>query len=234
MNKNNKYTKMQQQQYDSDASFWSIDNRDPVVGSFDKHNNWIDYDIFLFKNIDTKNKIALDFGCGPGRNIVKFHDKFTRIDGADISEINLKNAKLWMEQNNLPLTNKLIKNNGIDLSDIPSESYDVVFSTICLQHICVHDIRFNLMKEFYRVLKSGGAVCLQMGFGPGHTRTVGYYENNYDAERTNSYHDTRVDSPSELEEDLNKIGFVNFEYDIRPTGPGDIHNNWIFFRSHKL
>lgn len=232
MDPNNKYTKMQQNQYDKEAATWTVQNRDPVVGSFDKHNNWADYDEFLFKNVDTNGKLALDFGCGPGRNIVKFATRFQRIDGVDISDINLANAVIWCETSNV-VAPRLFKNNGVDLSDIESEYYDVVFSTICMQHICVHDIRFNLLKEFHGVLKPGGSICIQMGFGPGHIRTVGYFENNYDAQQTNSGHDTRVNSPDELEKDLKTIGYRTFEYDIRPTGPGDIHGNWIYFRALK-
>ena len=233
MDPNNKYTKMQQAQYDKDAVEWSLQNKNPVVGSFEQHNNWSDYDKFLFKSVDTNGKVALDFGCGPGRNIVKFASKFARIDGADISDVNLEKARLWFAANNLQTTPTLYKNNGVDLAEVPSEVYDVVFSTICLQHICVHDIRFSLLNEFYRILKPGGAICIQMGFGPGHIRTVGYFDNHYDATVTNSGHDTRVDSPDELKGDLEKIGFSNFEYDIRPVGPGDIHGNWIFFRTFK-
>jgi ubiquinone/menaquinone biosynthesis C-methylase UbiE len=233
MDPKNKYTEMQQNQYDNEASQWTVQNRDAVVGSFDQHNNWADYENFLFKGVTTDNKIALDFGCGPGRNIVKFASRFSRIDGADISDLNLQNAKTWCSQNKTPFTPNLYKNNGVDLSDIESSIYDVVFSTICLQHICVYDIRLSLMRDFFRVLKSGGKLCLQMGFGPGHPRTVGYYDNYYDAKGTNSFYDTRVDNPSELESDLSSIGFQNFNYDLRPTGPGDSHGNWIFFRADK-
>lgn len=232
MDSNNKYSQMQQKQYDHEASVWTPDYRDPVVGSFDKHNVWEDYDNFLFKDIPTNGKIALDFGCGPGRNIVKFANRFNRIDGADISGINLKNAALWCQHNNLPIP-IFYQNNGTDLSLVLDNTYDIVFSTICLQHICVHDIRFNLMKEFHRALKPGGAICLQMGFGVGHPITVGYFDNHYDATITNSGCDTRVDSPDELKSDLDKIGFRNFEYDIRPVGPGDAHGGWIFFRAFK-
>jgi SAM-dependent methyltransferase len=233
MDLNNKYTKMQQSQYDEHASSWTPEDRDHVVGAFDQHNKWKDYDDFLFKNIDTKDKVALDFGCGPGRNIVKFANSFKQIDGTDISDINLSNAKKWCVYNNLTITPTLYKSNGIDISNILSDNYDIIFSTICMQHICVNEIRFNLFKEFFRVLKSGGAICKQMGFGDGHPRTVGYYENNYDAIGTNSLCDTRVNDPNELKSDLEKIGFINFEYDIRPVGPGDGHNNWIFFRAFK-
>lgn len=230
-----KYAKMQKNQYDAEASTWSITNREPVVGSFDFHNNWKDYDDYLFKDVETTGKVALDFGCGPGRNIVKFSTRFERIDGVDISNINLDNAKIWCETNNVTFTPNLFMNNGLDLSCITTDNYyDVIFSTICMQHICVHETRFALIKDFYRLLKSGGSICIQMGYGKGHERSVDYYDNFYDAEYTNSGMDTRVDSPDQLKGDLEKIGFTNFQYDIRFRGPGDIHDNWIFFRATKI
>jgi ubiquinone/menaquinone biosynthesis C-methylase UbiE len=183
---NNKYTEMQKKVYEEVATEWSPDNRDPVVGSFDKHNAWKDYDDFLFKNIDTSDKFALDFGCGPGRNIVKFANRFKKIDGVDISENNIKNAKIWIEKNNISIPD-LYVNNGVDLSCIPENNkYDIIFSTICMQHICVYDIRYSLFQEFYRLLKNGGSICIQMGFGSRVNVSSGYYENNYDALGTNS------------------------------------------------
>lgn len=229
-----KYAKMQKTQYDATAVSWSLTEKDHVVGGFDFHNNWKDYDDYLFKNIDTTGKIALDFGCGPGRNIVKFADRFQRIDGVDISQVNLDKAQIWIGANPIPFVPNLFMNNGMDLSCITTDNYyDVAFSTICFQHICVHETRFSILKEFYRVLKVGGSVCVQMGYGPKHPRSVDYFENFYDAVETNSGMDTRVESPDQLKEDLEKIGFTNFQYDIRPVGPGDHHDNWIFFRATK-
>jgi ubiquinone/menaquinone biosynthesis C-methylase UbiE len=229
-----KYAKMQKDQYEATAASWTVTDRDHVVGGFDFHNNWKDYDDFLFKGIDTIGKVALDFGCGPGRNIVKYAGWFSTIDGVDISNANLTNAAIWCKENKLSMTPNLFLNNGIDLSCITTDNhYDVVFSTIVLQHICVHETRFSFLKEFYRVLKPGGSICIQMGFGPKHPRSVDYYDNFYDAEQTNSGMDTRIESPDQLNGDLEKIGFTNFQYDIRPVGPGDHHNNWIFFRATK-
>lgn len=234
MKSNNKYTQMQQAQYDTEASKWTTQDRDHVVGSFDKHNQWSDYDIYLFKDLDTKDMVALDFGCGPGRNIVRFANRFKQIDGADISQINLDNAQKWIEHNNVKINHQLYKNNGVDLSAIDADKYDVVYSTICMQHICVHEIRFSLLSEFFRVLKSGGHICIQMGFGPNPTRkTADYFENYYDAQGTNSRYDVRIDDPTQVETDLAKIGFKDFRFDIRPMGPGDGHANWIFFRATK-
>jgi ubiquinone/menaquinone biosynthesis C-methylase UbiE len=230
----NKYTEMQRQHYDSESLSWNINHRDPVVGFFDMHNSWKDYDEYLFKDISTDGKIALDFGCGPGRNIVKFSHLFDKIDGVDISKNNLDNALLWCEENNVKTMPSLFQNNGIDLSCISGDGlYDIVFSTICLQHICVHDIRYSILSEFHRVLKSDGYICLQMGFGGGHPSSRDYYDNFWDAHGTNSACDTRVDSPDQLKDDLYKIGFKDFSYDICPAGPGDQHNNWIFFRASK-
>jgi len=231
----NKYTVMQKNAYDNDATMWSVNNLDPVVGSFNAHNNWSDYE-FLFKDIkNIESKIVLDFGCGPGRNLVKYSDKFKKIDGVDIAEKNLENALIWIKYNNFdPQKYKLILCNGVDLNNICDEEYDVIMSTITMQHICVYDIRFNYLKEFYRVLKPGGYITIQMGYGVPSHLTVDYYDNNYDAISTNRGCDTNISNYTQVEKDLSIIGFKNFNYYIRPTGPGDIHPFWIFFNAQKM
>jgi ubiquinone/menaquinone biosynthesis C-methylase UbiE len=234
LNKNNNYTLMQKKAYESDSANWNINNKDPVVGSFDAHNNWKDYE-FLFKDIENcENKIVLDFGCGPGRNLVKYSSMFSRVDGTDIAEKNLQNALQWIEHNNIEKEkHNVILCNGIDLSSIDDKTYDIVMSTISMQHICVYDIRFNYLKEFYRVLKNGGHITIQMGYGTPSPMSVDYYENCYTATSTNRGCDTNISDYTQIEKDLLKIGFKDFKYYIRPTGPGDCHPNWIFFNAQK-
>ena len=231
----NTYTVMQKNSYEQEATRWDLNNLDPVVGSFHAHNNWKDYE-YLFKDIsDLNNKIVLDFGCGPGRNIVKYKNQFLKIDGVDIGENNLKNAKLWIEHNNFDVNSvDLILCNGVDLQNIEDSKYDIVMSTICMQHICVHEIRFNYFKEFYRILKPNGYITIQMGFGKDSPNTVDYYANYYDAQTTNRGCDTMITDPKQIEDDLVKIGFTNFNHYITATGPGDCHPNWIFFNAQKL
>jgi len=230
---NNKYTQMQLNAYNHMASQWSMSNKNPVVGSYDGHNNWKDYDL-LFENIEHKqDKIALDFATGPGRNIIKYSSLFKRIDGVDISLINIENAKKNIAFNNIEVPN-LYVNNGVDLSMIDTETYDLVFSTIALQHISVYDIRKNIFREIFRILKPGGVFTAQMGYGytPA-KKTVGYYENHYDARWTNGGCDVCVENADQLKGDFDDICFKDFSYTITRTGPGDAHPNWIFFNAKK-
>jgi ubiquinone/menaquinone biosynthesis C-methylase UbiE len=231
MDYNNKYTKMQLNQYNSLASSWSEQDRDWVVGSFDAHNNWVDYEN-LFKDFENKSQmIGLDFACGPGRNLVRYRDTFKRLDGVDISSVNIEKVNGYTSNNGVQCN--LYVNNGVDLSIIESDIYDFVMSVIAMQHICVYDIRYSIMKDMYRVLKPGGAIAIQMGYGSPSPMTVGYYENYYDAQGTNRTCDVCIETPEQLEKDLLEIGYKNFQYIIGPVGPGDVHPNWIYFNAYK-
>jgi ubiquinone/menaquinone biosynthesis C-methylase UbiE len=203
------------------------------VGSFDAHNAYEDYEQ-LFMNLNLIDKIMLDFGCGPGRNIVKYWNRLARIDGADISHINLQKANEWIRYNGFPENySKLYHVDGISLDTVPSNTYDIVMSVITMQHICVYDIRMAILTDMYRVLKNNGWITLQMGYGPDRVGAVDYYANDYTKDNTNGACDVLVTNEKQLSTDLEKIGFRNFSCSIHPCGPGDLHNNWIFFRSQK-
>lgn len=229
-----KYINMQLCHYEPQANLWSVGNKDYIVGSFDEHNKWVDYN-YLFVDIpNLEHKKCLDFGCGPGRNLVNYHHLFKRIDGVDLLEKNLINAKEWILHNKLnPENFTLYKCNGYSLDCIKDKNYDMIISTICLQHICVYEIRLNYFKEFYRILTGGGLISIQMGFGSPSPSTKPYYDNFYDAQTTNRGCDVEIANTTQIYKDLTDIGFVDFNYYIRPTGPGDIHPNWIFFRARK-
>jgi SAM-dependent methyltransferase len=227
----NSYLDMQKKEYNEQAQAWSVENKDPVVGNYHLHNTFSDYDDYLFPKIDTSEMIALEYGCGPARNLIKYHNEFKRIDGVDIGEKNIKNATLNLEEAGIK-GNNLYVNSG---DNIPTDSdiYDIVFSVICLQHICVHDIRMSIMKEVYRVLKADGHFCFQMGYGLGKPGSVSYFDNVIDAPGTNGTMDTRVEDANYLVDDLMDIGFKDIKYKISKTGPGDTHENWIWVQAQK-
>jgi ubiquinone/menaquinone biosynthesis C-methylase UbiE len=228
-----RYIVMQRDFYERRATLsdFSREVRDhDVVGPYHDHNAWPDYDDFLMRGLE--GGVAMDFACGPGRNIVKYHDRFARIDGADVCRQNLKNAEVNLARSGIASPN-FYWTSGSDLGDAPSDEYDLVFSTIALQHIAVHEIRTAIFRDMFRVLKPGGSISIQMGFGPGKPGSVDYYANAYDAQATNGSADTRVESPDQVRADLEAIGFEAFEHWIRPTGPSDMHPNWIFFRAKK-
>ena len=137
---------------------------------------------------------------------------------------------------------KLFKTNGMDCGDAPLGFYDFIFSSICLQHIASYKVRYRIFESMYTVLKTGGKISIQMGFGPtiisnrkfADPWTVSYYDDYFKAVSTNGHCDTQVTNPDQISEDLDSIGFTNFAYEVRPPGPGENkHQNWIFFEAQK-
>lgn len=230
----NKYTTMQRNQYDSTVDQMAIANHK-------QHNPNPDYWNVLLGQISKapnawQGKTALDFGCGHGRNIENLLRlaPFNRVDGCDISSKNIQYAGRYVSSCGIPQDKfTLYTTNGVELNGIPTDEYDFVMSTIVFQHICVHDIRYALMKDIYRVLKPGGLFSLQMGYGPKAENVgVGYYDNFFDATSTNSGCDVCIDNPSQPINDLMSIGFKNIEHTI--CNPWcDTHSKWIYLKGTK-
>ncbi len=232
-----RYAYFQQHYYDGAAKSTNYETdikEEGIVGSYEAQNEWPDYDTYLMKYIDESftNKYALDFGCGPGRNLIKYYRRFARLDGVDISVGNIANARKNLAYHDVPQP-RLYVNNGYDLAEIPADTYDFVMSTITLQHIPAYCTRYNLLGEFFRVLKSGGRISIQMGYGDDAPQAVGYDEDYFNALLTNRGCDTMVTSPEQPRRDLEKIGFTSFEHWIRDVGPGDSHPHWVFFTAVK-
>lgn len=232
MDINNRYTKMQKNFYDSNA---------PKMAKTDhiEHNSNKDYWNILLGDLDKKgnNGIGLDFGSGTGRNVRNLLEnwKWNRFDGIDISKQNINEAnKLFKENGFNDNSYKFYFNNGVDLSELKSDEYNFVMSTIVFQHISVYEIRYALLEEIYRVLKSDGLFSFQMGFNSNPKyKTVTYYENYYDAKSTNSDCNVRVDYEDDIKKDLEKIGFIDVEITIRNSYSDDVHPKWIYIKAKK-
>jgi len=228
----NKYSKMQKKQMNASTSNMKrLNHKD--------HNENPDYWDILLSAVKGEpeawaGKKALDFACGCGRNVENLLKlaEWERVDGVDISENNIEYCRKYIS-NLYDARFAFHVNNGVDLEGIEGDEYDFVMSTIALQHICVHSIRYSLKSEIYRVMKPGGVFSFQMNFGPSHNNARAYHENFYDAPGTNSICDTRVDHPQEIIDDLEKIGFRDIVYQIRPSFSSDATNEWIYVRCKK-
>jgi SAM-dependent methyltransferase len=222
----NKYTKMQKGAYRSGTSNHPEHNDNPdywniLLGDLKDRDSWV-------------NKVGLDFACGKGRNVTNMLSlsDWKRVDGIDISEANISYCK----ENYKGQDSDWYVNNGVDVSQLNDNEYDFIMSTIALQHIPVYDIRKSLITDLLRTLKPGGIFSFQMGYGEkikSNENRYGYYENFYDASGTNSFHDVRVQSESEIVEDLTNIGFVNIETYVRDTFSDSGHPQWIYVKAYK-
>ena len=224
----NRYTAMQKLAY--------------ATGTSDhlEHNENQDYwDILLRKIKDRDvwvNKSALDFASGKGRNVqnlLALSDWLT-VDGVDISEKNIEYCKSRFNQGRT----RFYCSNGVDVSCLESNKYDFVMSTIALQHIPVYDIRRSIFKDLLRVMKPGGLLSFQMGFGKELCDDLGnlmggYFDNCYDAKGTNSNHDVQITNPLDLVRDLQEIGLVDIEYTVRPSFSDAKHKEWIYVECYK-
>jgi ubiquinone/menaquinone biosynthesis C-methylase UbiE len=227
MNYFNKYTQMQKNQYNSGTSNHLEHNDNPdywniLLGDLKFAEKW-------------KNKNALDFACGKGRNITNLLSicEWNRVDGVDISVSNIEyNKKKYVNQNS-----NWYCNNGVDVSDLNDNEYDFIMSTIALQHIPVYDIRKSLIQDLLRTLKSGGLFSFQMGYGDGLDSPIGprssYYDNTYAASGTNSIHDVRVNNESDIVNDLEDIGYVNITTKISKSYSDKGHVYWIYVKAYK-
>ena len=189
-----------------------------------------------------KGKVALDFGCGCGRNIrnlMKAAD-FSRVDGCDISSYNAEYSKKYIEEYFDLQENhnkcKTWETNGYNLRPSPDNEYDYVMSHVVFQHIPNYSVRYNLIKDIYRVLKPGGIANLHF---MDLNASVPYYCDYADGEITtfdstgspqpelppivpmnqsdiNSFMENgmlncRVENSSYLERDFHEIGFKNIK-----------------------
>ena len=207
----------------------------------EEHNNNPNYFSQLLKKISDDpekwtNKTALDFGCGKGRNVTNLKNlaNWKCVDGVDISTENIKYCKENYESPN----SKFFKNNGLDLKDLESNFYDFVMSTIVFQHIPSREVRLNLKKEIYRILKIGGSFSFQMGHGDtvdGRYNHSSYEDDAFGKGGSNGICDVQITPETEkvLINDLINIGFKNIDSLVTESFSDDSHKNWIYLHMTK-
>ncbi len=185
---------------------------------------------------DKANAVVLELGCGKGRNLQNLLNLGFKgqAQGADISKANIRFCR-----DRFKGSGRFETTNGLNLMPFPSEEADVVFSTIVLQHIPVWIVRNSLLGETHRLLKKGGRLYIQMGFGsslvtPNGQKMAGYLENEVTALGTNGAFDVQVRTEAELTNHLENLGFTVLETVITPSFSDDQHDKWIFVTAEKM
>ena len=207
---------------------------DTGTNNHPEHNSNPDYWGILLGDIIAQKPIGwngLDFGCGKGRNVTNLLSltEWNRVDGVDISIDNINHNKMHYQGQK----SKWYLNNGTDLSELKTDEYDFVMSTIVFQHLPVHSLRIGIFDEIARVLKPGGIFSFQMGYGDmewgnGHGRVNDYYADNYGVGGSNGTDDVRVSDSKQLTDDLEKLGYEIQSVQIKNSWADGGHPEWIY------
>ncbi|MGM9559674.1 class I SAM-dependent methyltransferase [Veillonellaceae bacterium WCA-693-APC-5D-A] len=257
------YIQMQKSHYDNK----NIPSAD-IVGQYQWHENF-PYETFLLYEYgdvrypifeSTEDKKALDFACGPGRMIKRMQKWFKEVDGCDIAERLLEEARCYVPEANL------YKTNGNDLGDVPQEHYDYIYCTISMQHIASHNIRMKILEQMECALKPGGKIVLQMAYHPdfpyvweiarhvvdnrelivrGRLNQAMWMDDDFGAKETNGAHDVGIGKQDIrlVKSDIERY-FKNFKYwfanvdDYYENLKGERHGSywarsWIFIYGEK-
>ena len=102
---------------------------------------------------------ALDFGCGLGRMTRALAGSFEEYVGVDISEKMIRGAR---ELNGDVAGVSFVVNRAADLSIFDDGSFDLIYSTIVLQHVPDRRTIKAYIAEFCRVLRPGGLAVFQL------------------------------------------------------------------------
>ncbi|WP_270889445.1 class I SAM-dependent methyltransferase [Pedococcus sp. 5OH_020] len=104
---------------------------------------------------------ALDFGCGAGRLTQALRDHFDAVVGVDFSEPMLSRARDLDPEHRC----QLVHHEGPGLAIFPSDSFDLAYSSLVLQHIPTPHAR-TYLSELVRVVRPGGVVAVQVATRP--------------------------------------------------------------------
>jgi len=200
------YTAMQKQFYDDGGH-----SEEEIVGNYDYHESFPYETNILHRYADMRkpvladpaSAVAFDIGCGEGRMIRRMSRYLHRVDGADISEKMAAAARARS-----PASSNIWVTTGANCGAAPSDTYDLVYNTISLHHICVYDVRASIIQDITRILKPTGCATLQFFFSKYYpfcrtapvlqggnsmydlhhrdTLQADWFENRWDAQGTNS------------------------------------------------
>jgi len=107
-----------------------------------------------------KNGIALDLGCGDGRNSIHLAKKGLKVDAVDSSKTAVK--KLMEYSDKFDLQDKIdVFQSDIKRFDFKKEYYDIIVGITILDHLAKTNIR-PIFDKITKSLKLGGKIVLKV------------------------------------------------------------------------
>jgi ubiquinone/menaquinone biosynthesis C-methylase UbiE len=107
----------------------------------------------------TGRERALDFGCGVGRLTRALSQHFRYCDGVDISEAMIAKAR---ELNGTLPDCTFTVNKREDLDAFPDDHFDLIYTSLVLQHLPNRQAILSYLAEFIRTLKADGMLVFQL------------------------------------------------------------------------
>ena len=134
---------------------------------------------------------------------------FNHVDGIDISEYAIEYAREHFKGS------KFYVSSGIDVGNAPVGAYDIVFSTIAIQHIPCKTIRENIFRGIESILAPGGYMSIQVAYNARQeagvwshdTEHASYDSDFWNAKATNGHADMVINANDldKVQADLEKI-----------------------------
>lgn len=150
----------------------------------------------------------LDFGCGPGRDIVAFQAEGQEVIGLDATPAFVAMAQeagggeVW-QQNFLNL-------------DLPKQFFDGIFANASLLHI-PQTAMLRVLQDLYRTLVPGGAIVMSLARGDGE----GYIE-RLTGQRYTSFWEYVTIAPL-----IEQAGLTIDHHYYRPPGLPPAQQSWL-------
>lgn len=122
--------------------------------------NWRNDQYFNYINLmpvcGQDDKHVLDYGCGPGHDLVGFgvFSKTARLTGIDLSESSLAEARDRLDIHNIDAELILLDSSAVKLP-LADNSFDYIHSSGVLHHV---PDPVKILLEFSRILKPGGVI----------------------------------------------------------------------------
>lgn len=155
---------------------------------------------------------VLDVGCAGGRDSKRLDERGFSVVGVDLVEEFLAHAR------KLVPSAAFIRQDARALK-FPAHSFDAIYANAVLLHMLKRDVP-GVLKNFFRILKTGGMLCVRVKVGKG--RRVAKDRLSANLHRMFSYFEKK-----EMEGLVRKAGFTVVHSSVRTDDLGRLGVQWL-------